>query len=84
MDSNFGIEIAQYLNSKSIEFDCLKNYWKDQGEFSNAMMTRAEQVRITLSSNRNVMLIDLAHPKYEHTKLQKKDGARRTGAVYHQ
>ena len=67
-----------------MEFSCLKNYWKDQCEISNAMVTSAEQVLITLSSNRNVMLIDLAHPKYEHTKLQKKDGARRTGAVYHQ
>ena len=39
-----------------MEFGCLRNYWKDQGEVSNAMVTSAEQVRIALSSNRNVML----------------------------
>ena len=31
-------------------------YWEDQGEVSNAMVTSAEQVRIALNSNRNVML----------------------------
>ena len=54
--SDFDIKIAQYLNSKIMEFGCLRNYWKDQGEVSNAMVTSAEQVRIALSSNRNVML----------------------------
>ena len=44
------------MNRKLIEFDCLKNYWKDQGEVSNAMVTSVEQVRIALNSNRNVML----------------------------
>ena len=39
-----------------MEFGCLKNYWKDQDEVSNVVETSAEQVRITLSSNRNVML----------------------------
>ena len=55
-DSDFDIEIAQYLNSKLIEFGCLKNYWKGQGKVSNAMVTSAEHVRIALNSNRNVML----------------------------
>ena len=55
--SAFDIKIAQYLNSKVMEFGCLKNYWKDQCEISNAMVTSAEQVLITLSSNRNVMLV---------------------------
>ena len=41
-DSDFDIEIAQYLNSKSIEFDFLKKYWKDQGEVSNVMVTSSE------------------------------------------
>ena len=40
-----------------MEFGCLKKYWKDQGEVLNAMVTSTEQVRITLSSNRNVMLV---------------------------
>ena len=55
--SAFDIKIAQYLNSKLMEFGCLKNYWKDQGEVLNATVTSAEQVRIALSSNRNVMLV---------------------------
>ena len=37
-DSDFDIEIAQYLNSKLIEFGYLKNYWKDQDEVSNTMV----------------------------------------------
>ena len=39
-----------------MEFSCLRYYWKDQGEFSNTTVTSAEQIRIALSSNRNVML----------------------------
>ena len=40
-----------------MKFGCLENYWKDQGEVSNVIVTSAEQVRIALSSNRNIMLV---------------------------